>query len=109
MDQGTEPGQVWTIHGGQSFVVLSCSGKSNPADMASKHWAHNDVKGTLRTIVFWEGDSAKMEECDAKKKQKMEEAAAKKKALANTKGTDDSKPPAEGSERRASTHKLTLL
>ena len=42
-----------------------------------------------------------MDECDAKKKERMAKAAAKKKTLAEKEEAVDSKPAAEGSERRA--------
>ena len=77
------------------------SGKMNPADLVSKHWAYPDVKDTLRTIMFWRGDTAAMDKYDADKKERMAKAAAKKKALTDE-GAVDSKPTAEGSERRLS-------
>ena len=35
-------------------------GKINPADILSKHWSHNDIWLTLRTILFWRGDTAEL-------------------------------------------------
>ena len=32
-------------------------GNINPADILSKHWGHTDIWNTLRTILFWEGDT----------------------------------------------------
>ena len=32
-------------------------GKSNPADILSKHWAHHDVWSLLKAILFWPGDT----------------------------------------------------
>ena len=37
------------------FVFLS--GKENPADILSKHWAHSKVYPLLRTLLFWSGDT----------------------------------------------------
>ena len=33
----------------------SIDGKHNPADVMSKHWAHNDVWPNLKPILFWTG------------------------------------------------------
>ena len=32
-------------------------GKYNPADVMSKHWAHNDAWPLLKPIVCWPGDT----------------------------------------------------
>ena len=32
-------------------------GKDNPADVLSKHWAHNDIWPLLKAILFWPGDT----------------------------------------------------
>ena len=32
-------------------------GKNNPADILSKHWAHNDIWPLLKPILFWPGDT----------------------------------------------------
>ena len=37
------------------FVFLS--GKDNPADILSKHWAHSKVYPLLRPLLFWSGDT----------------------------------------------------
>ena len=37
------------------FVFLS--GKENPADILSKHWAHSKVYPLLRPLLFWSGDT----------------------------------------------------
>jgi hypothetical protein len=33
-------------------------GSINPADILSKHWAYDQVWNLLRTVLFWEGDTA---------------------------------------------------
>jgi hypothetical protein len=33
-------------------------GKTNPADILSKHWGHADIWETLRPFLFWKGDTA---------------------------------------------------
>ena len=42
-------------------------GETNPADILSEHWDYATVKNRLRALLFWEGDTAEMEEFDAKK------------------------------------------
>jgi hypothetical protein len=42
-------------------------GKSNPADVVSKHWDFPSVKPLLRPLLFWEGDTGKIEEFDKAK------------------------------------------
>ena len=32
-------------------------GKDNPADILSKHWAHNDIWPLPKAILFWPGDT----------------------------------------------------
>ena len=32
-------------------------GEDNPADIQSKHWAHNDIWPLLKAILFWSGDA----------------------------------------------------
>ena len=39
------------------LVFHHIPGKSNPADILSKHWAHGDIWDTLRPLLFWEGDT----------------------------------------------------
>ena len=46
-------------HGWVAFHHIS--GKENPADILSKHWAYSDVWGVLRPILYWEGDTAHIE------------------------------------------------
>jgi hypothetical protein len=33
-------------------------GKTNPADILSKHWGYTNVWSTLQPFLFWEGDTA---------------------------------------------------
>ena len=33
-------------------------GSKNPADVLSKHWKFHDVWPTLKTIMFWRGDTS---------------------------------------------------
>ncbi len=42
-------------------------GTQNPADILSKHWDLPSVWETLRPLMFWRGDTAKIDECDKKK------------------------------------------
>ena len=44
-------------------------GDSNPADILSKHWDYASVWPQLRPLLFWEGDTAKIEEFDRSKFQ----------------------------------------
>ena len=40
--------------------IISChfiDGKDNPADVLSKHWAHNDIWPLPKAILFWPGDT----------------------------------------------------
>ena len=37
-------------------------GTKNPADILSKHWSHNDIWKLLRPLLFWQGDTADVEE-----------------------------------------------
>ena len=39
-------------------------GKSNPADILSKAWGHQQVWHLLRPILFWEGDTADLVELE---------------------------------------------
>jgi hypothetical protein len=39
-------------------------GKSNPADVLSKHWGYSDVWSMLQPFLFWEGDTATIEAND---------------------------------------------
>ena len=66
------------------------SGKTNPADVVSKHWAYVDVRETLMPILFWKGDTAVF---NAKEDQKKATKDSKKGA----------RPVAEGSETGQST------
>ena len=43
------------------------AGKLNPADVVSKHWDFPSVRPLLRPLLFWEGDTAKIEEFDKAK------------------------------------------
>jgi hypothetical protein len=35
------------------------SGKENPSDIMSKHWAYSKVMDTLRPLLFWRGETIK--------------------------------------------------
>ena len=61
------------------------SGKTNPADVVSKHWAYPDVRDTLRPILFWKGDTNDIGAFDTIKK-------------GNDPSGDESVPTTEGSE-----------
>ena len=37
-------------------------GKSNPADILSKHWGYSDVWKLLRPLLFWQGNTANIPE-----------------------------------------------
>ena len=40
--------------------IISCQfidGKTNPADILSKHWAHRNAWPTLKPLLFWKGDT----------------------------------------------------
>ena len=39
-------------------------GKTNPADVVSKHWEYHSVRETLRPLLFWQGDTADIEKAD---------------------------------------------
>jgi hypothetical protein len=33
-------------------------GKSNPADILSKHWGYTPARERLKSLLFWKGDTA---------------------------------------------------
>ena len=35
-------------------------GEINPADILSKHWGYQQVRSMLRTLMFWQGDTAEL-------------------------------------------------
>jgi len=35
-------------------------GELNPADILSKHWGYAQIKEQLKALLFWSGDTAKM-------------------------------------------------
>jgi hypothetical protein len=37
-------------------------GKTNPADILSKHWGYSDIWATLQPFLFWQGDTAKIDD-----------------------------------------------
>ena len=37
-------------------------GDDNPADILSKHWGYTQIKGRLKSLLFWKGDTAKVDE-----------------------------------------------
>jgi hypothetical protein len=37
-------------------------GKTNPADVLSKHWGYSDVWPTLQPFLFWKGDTLNIDE-----------------------------------------------
>ena len=40
--------------------IIAChliNGKINPVDVLSKHWAHYSVWPTLKSLLFWKGDT----------------------------------------------------
>jgi hypothetical protein len=37
-------------------------GKTNPADILSKHWGYSDILVTLQPFLFWQGDTAKIDD-----------------------------------------------
>jgi len=37
------------------------AGKLNPADILSKHWSYNDIKGVLMPLLYWKGDTRECE------------------------------------------------
>ncbi len=39
-------------------VFTHVPGPMNPADILSKHWGYQQVWSSLRTLLFWEGDTA---------------------------------------------------
>ena len=41
----------------QVFDFWHIPGTENPADILSKHWAHNKVSHVLRPMLFWRGDT----------------------------------------------------
>ena len=43
-------------------------GKTNPADILSKHWSYASVWETLQPILFWQGDTAELVRPRRKKK-----------------------------------------
>ena len=43
------------------FIVFHhLPGKDNPADILSKHWSYSDIWKTLQCILFWPGDTLKL-------------------------------------------------
>jgi hypothetical protein len=42
------------------FNVLP--GDDNPADILSKHWGYTQIKERLKSLLFWNGDTALMAE-----------------------------------------------
>ena len=34
------------------------SGDNNPADILSKHWGYTQIKKRLKSLLFWQGDTA---------------------------------------------------
>lgn len=49
-------------------------GKNNPADILSKHWAYNDVKGVLIPILYWKGNTL---ECSVSSEGDQEDKKSK--------------------------------
>ena len=43
-----------------SFIFIP--GKINPADIMSKHWGYQQVRNTLRPLLFYKGDTAELHE-----------------------------------------------
>ena len=41
---------------------LHIDGKSNPANMLSKHWGYQQVWPVLHPLMFWHGDTADLQE-----------------------------------------------
>ena len=39
------------------YVYSFISGKENPSDVLTKHWAHKDVWPMLQALLFWRGDT----------------------------------------------------
>jgi hypothetical protein len=49
-----------------SIVTFHClSGDDNPADILSKHWGYTQIKGRLKALLFWKGDTADIKEGEA--------------------------------------------
>ena len=73
--------------------------EKNPADILSKHWDYASIRDQLRPILFWEGDTAKIEAHDAWKRKDV----AAKEAAEKAREAKAGKPlplKGEGSEKR---------
>jgi hypothetical protein len=42
------------------------AGPSNPADILSKHWSYGNVWKVMQPVLFWQGDTAKIEQVSDK-------------------------------------------
>ena len=41
--------------------LVHVAGALNPADILSKHWGYQQVRLTLKAVLFWQGDTAEIE------------------------------------------------
>jgi hypothetical protein len=45
-------------------------GSLNPADALSKHWGHQLIWPLLQALLFWEGDTVDLFDCQKHKQEK---------------------------------------
>ena len=44
------------------LVFTHMPGIANPADILSKHWGRSQVWGVLKPLLFWQGDTAEIDD-----------------------------------------------
>ena len=44
----------------------------NPADLLSKHWSHTELYPRIRTLFFWQGDTADLFDKETASEEKGE-------------------------------------